>query len=171
MSTCKNCSLPIEVKQGRRPREFCDNNQKCRNEYFRKNKKVATHKTIPIEQWNEIQDKMALAKIKMEKVAPASGRRIDIKFVTPRPPQENAALYNSAHTDSKIIISETTPESFDGERTNYTTQDEHCQWEEPKNPNQELITKYQTELGNLGTSQIAKDRRKWLEKQIVNLKK
>ena len=59
MSKCKNCNAPIEVKQGRRPREFCDNNQKCRNEYFRKNKKAATHKTIPIEQWNEIQAKIA----------------------------------------------------------------------------------------------------------------
>ena len=58
MSNCKNCSKPIEVKQGRRPREFCDNNQKCRNEYFRKNKKEATHKSIPIEQWKEIEKKL-----------------------------------------------------------------------------------------------------------------
>ncbi len=58
MSNCKNCNAKIELKQGRRPREFCDNNQKCRNEYFRKNKKSATHKTIPIEQWEEIQKKL-----------------------------------------------------------------------------------------------------------------
>jgi hypothetical protein len=58
MNTCKNCTKPIEVKQGRRPREFCDNNQKCRNEWFRKNKKAATHKTIPIAEWNELQSKL-----------------------------------------------------------------------------------------------------------------
>ena len=55
MSNCKNCSSPIEVKQGRRPREFCDNNQKCRNEYFRKNKKDKKFVTVPIEVWNELQ--------------------------------------------------------------------------------------------------------------------
>lgn len=39
-------------------------------------------------------------------------------------------------------------------------------------PNDELLTKYQNELELLKdkTSQIAKDRRKWLEKQIQKLK-
>jgi hypothetical protein len=63
MINCKNCSSPIEVNQGRRPREFCDNNQKCRNEFYRKNKKATTHKTIPIEQWNEIEKKLAAVPI------------------------------------------------------------------------------------------------------------
>jgi len=39
MSNCKNCGNTIQSHSGRRPREFCDNNQKCRNEWFRKNKK------------------------------------------------------------------------------------------------------------------------------------
>lgn len=71
MPDCKNCAKPIEVKQGRRPREFCDNNQKCRNEYFRKNKKAATHKTIPIEQWNEIEKKLAEDKSGFNGIVPA----------------------------------------------------------------------------------------------------
>lgn len=58
MSNCKNCDKPIEVTQGRRPREFCDNNQKCRNEYYRKNKKAITHKIIPIDKWKEIEQKL-----------------------------------------------------------------------------------------------------------------
>lgn len=66
MATCKNCNAPIEIKQGRRPREFCDNNQKCRNEYFRKNKKEKAFKTIPIEQWNEIEKKLAVREIKIQ---------------------------------------------------------------------------------------------------------
>jgi len=58
MANCKNCSKPIELKQGRRPREFCDNNQKCRNEWFRKNKKAKETVTIPIEKWNEIEKQL-----------------------------------------------------------------------------------------------------------------
>ncbi len=54
MSNCKNCDKPIEVKEGRRPREFCDNNQKCRNEFYRKNKKDKKFVTVPIEVWNKM---------------------------------------------------------------------------------------------------------------------
>jgi len=58
MTTCKNCGNPIQSHSGRRPREFCDNNQKCRNEWFRKNKKVETHKIIPMEEWKEIKEQL-----------------------------------------------------------------------------------------------------------------
>jgi len=58
MSNCKNCGNPIQSHSGRRPREFCDNNQKCRNEWFRKNKKVETHKIIPMEEWKEIKEQL-----------------------------------------------------------------------------------------------------------------
>lgn len=61
MSNCKNCNKPIEVTKGRRPREFCDNNQKCRNEWFRKNKKEKNFKLVPIEVYRE----MELAMIKI----------------------------------------------------------------------------------------------------------
>lgn len=71
MSNCKNCSLPIELKQGRRPREFCDNNQKCRNEYFRKNKKEKEFKTIPMNEWNEIEKKLAADKSGFNGIVPA----------------------------------------------------------------------------------------------------
>lgn len=59
MSNCKNCDKPIEVKEGRRPREFCDNNQKCRNEFYRKNKKDKKFVTVPIEQYNTMKTKLS----------------------------------------------------------------------------------------------------------------
>jgi len=49
MSNCKNCGNPIQSHSGRRPREFCDNNQKCRNEWFRKNKKGNVIKVLASE--------------------------------------------------------------------------------------------------------------------------
>lgn len=39
MSNCKQCGKEIMVVEGRRKREFCDNKGKCRNEFYRKNKK------------------------------------------------------------------------------------------------------------------------------------
>lgn len=36
MSNCKQCGADIELKEGRRPREFCDNKGKCRNLFHRK---------------------------------------------------------------------------------------------------------------------------------------
>lgn len=46
MNKCLNCGRQIEVKDGRRPRQYCDNNGKCRNEYWRKNKEKAPPKWV-----------------------------------------------------------------------------------------------------------------------------
>lgn len=58
MPNCKYCNTPLpENETGRRPREFCDNKQKCRNLWHRKNKKEKSI-TIPIDQWKDIQAKL-----------------------------------------------------------------------------------------------------------------
>jgi hypothetical protein len=36
MNTCLNCGAEIESEKGRRPKQFCANNGKCRNEHWRK---------------------------------------------------------------------------------------------------------------------------------------
>lgn len=44
MGICLNCESQIENTPGRRPKKFCDNKGKCRNEWHRKNKPKAGKK-------------------------------------------------------------------------------------------------------------------------------
>lgn len=79
MATCKNCSKPIELKQGRRPREFCDNNNSCKQQYYLKNKKDKTHKLIPIEEWKKIEIKLGEITTLKVKEVPISQLREYVK--------------------------------------------------------------------------------------------
>lgn len=151
MSNCKNCSSPIEVKQGRRPREFCDNNQKCRNEYFRKNKKEATHKSIPIEQYQK----------SVVFVEDENGEWIvgDKKGTFRWVDTENK-------TEIKYAIA--TDTSYDGRNNSF----QNAARGRDKNGtnNDEMIAQYEEELSKLGDGQFAKARKKWLTNKINELK-
>lgn len=68
----------------------------------------------------------------------------------------------------EIKYTPTTPASFDGAKVDTKGKDEHGQWQEPKD-NSQLITQYEEELSKLGSGELAKMRRKWLENKIKEL--
>lgn len=60
MSKCLACGADLPPRtEGKRERKFCDNKNKCKQLYHSKNQKEKKFKTIPIEQWVEIQKKLA----------------------------------------------------------------------------------------------------------------
>lgn len=60
MSKCLACGKELPPKtEGKRERKFCDNKNKCKQLYHSKNQKEKKFKTIPIEQWEELQKKLA----------------------------------------------------------------------------------------------------------------
>jgi len=165
MSNCKNCGKPIQSHSGRRPREFCDNNQKCRNEWFRKNKKVETHKIIPMEEWKEIKEQLNKVSLiplmdieEVKKMVDAYGNRSkdDIERElgqTDFKPQEAAKIEKQANVPKKEKEAPVAPE-------NSVVVD-----------NSARIAQIEEELKHLGTGSIGKARKSFLEKQLAELKK
>jgi len=147
MSNCKNCSKPIELKQGRRPREFCDNNQKCRNEWFRKNKKAKTDKSKCQNMVVFVEDENGLWIV--------GDRKGTFKWAD----SENT-------TEIKYLPA--TKESFDGR--NNALQNAARGRDINGGNNDEMITIYEEELAGLGDGQFAKARKKWLTNKIKELK-
>lgn len=114
---------------------------------LKENKKLSRLSELKIEKW-EVSEKpnpLDLPEIKKQM------QLAKIKLTAPANP-------NSHYVDIEELRK--TPIEMNGVGESYTT----------TNPNHELITKYETELSHLGTGQIAKDRRKWIEKQIQKLK-
>ena len=47
---CLNCSKEVKQTEGKRQKLYCDNNGKCKNEYFRKNREI--RKVVLVEDEN-----------------------------------------------------------------------------------------------------------------------
>lgn len=166
MSNCKNCDKPIEVTQGRRPREFCDNNQKCRNEYYRKNKKAITHKTIPIEKWKGMvelpKDFIDSKKVGILK---EDGTIEELNNISQLPKHIQMAFKGIDSLKSSISFQQPTPTSFDGEKVDHKNIDEFGQWEEPKNTVNTIPKTYQ-ELKDMCPKELTGlDRSIWLNEE------
>ncbi|MES2287446.1 MAG: hypothetical protein V4547_17260 [Bacteroidota bacterium] len=129
-------------------------------------KKLSKISELKIEEWEaskkpsplqvvEAKRSMQLAKLKAETTRPASGHRIEIMdLVLPKKLFDNIKVDLPPNTKSIEIQ--------DLNIKTYTV--------EPENQNQDLITKYETELSTLGDGQFAKARKKWLTNKIYELK-
>lgn len=100
MPNCKYCNTPLpENETGRRPREFCDNKQKCRNLWHRKNKKEKSI-TIPIDQWKDIQAKL-LENNKPENKEKIEEERKGVKNDVSKSVRQNPITQKEATTEPK----------------------------------------------------------------------
>ncbi len=59
MSNCLNCGAEVVQVEGRRERKFCDNNNKCKGEYNRKQNKAP--KYVQFKSFQELQAKFEAA--------------------------------------------------------------------------------------------------------------
>lgn len=142
---CANpkCDKPLVHIEGRRKKKYCG--QVCNSSHWQATHYVPSDKkpkfkTIPIEQWNEIEKKLGQSDASTFPKEEVPKRVINIpKF--------------------KKIIAETTTEK----RKEVSDMMDNLQ-------NEGKITQYETELSNLGEGKFAAARKKWLTNKIKELK-
>jgi hypothetical protein len=99
MDRCKTCGKELVHEKGKRKKEYCGNT--CRSSYWVKVNKKPKVKTIPIEEWNEIQKK--LAGIGKEiKITDANKQPQIVENISEENPKTNYVI----NTEKKLSLSE-----------------------------------------------------------------
>lgn len=91
MNKCLNCDKELIQTDGKRDKKFCSNT--CRSSYWFKKNKVPKVKTVSIEEWNELQNKLKKFEgLKGASVADLNNPINEVKNITKEPPKTNYTI-------------------------------------------------------------------------------
>jgi hypothetical protein len=91
MNKCLSCGNALEQKDGKREKKFCNNT--CRSSYWFKQNKVPKVKTVPIEEWNELQNKLKkLEELKGATITDLNKQSKKVKNLTEEKPKTNYTI-------------------------------------------------------------------------------
>lgn len=182
-----NCKKELIHTQGRRPKKYCS--PVCRNAHYKviyePKKKVPVAGTIQLPKDFINVDKVAIIKadgtIHELKTADQLPYYMQLTFRAMKELKQDVGPKSRTNSglikefDSKINYQPTTEQSFDGERLATHIQDEHPMYDKgtpsSKEDIQKAIDEYELEVKGLGAGILAKQRRRFVEGKIVELKR
>lgn len=153
------CGKELNHIEGRKKKKYCNQNCNTRHwqmlnpKYKPKSKRLALD---DFDKLTELAKNTPLGKKIMEEIS-KKPLTFKVRDISPK---------GEVVREHEIQYSITDKKSFDGEKVDKITMDEVAQCE---NPNNTLITQYEEELKTLGSSPIANQRKKWLNKQIASI--
>ena len=116
MSKCKNCGADLpEAKENRRPREYCDNKGKCRNEFHRKEVKTKKELSKAAEIQAEFDNYKKETEEKLLKLTMSRGNGVNIEDDTKgdQSTQKRGEGLKEAKNNNKWNVVALSPEEID----------------------------------------------------------